>query len=59
VTQPGTGDANQQLDRLGRRERDVLDGQRLRARVGARRGDRAKDGGFALDGHGHGVDEVG
>jgi hypothetical protein len=26
VTQPRTGDANQQLDRLGRRESDLLDG---------------------------------
>jgi hypothetical protein len=47
VTQPCTGDANQQLDRLWRRESDFLDGQWLRPRVGAGRADRPQDSGFA------------
>ena len=47
VTQPRTGDANQQFNRLWRRESDFLDGQWLGPRVGAGRADRPKDSGFA------------
>jgi hypothetical protein len=47
MAQPRTGDANQQFDRLWRREIHFLDGQRLGLRVGARRSDRAQHRSFA------------
>ncbi len=51
MTQPRTGDAHQQFNRLGRREIHFLDRQWLGLRVGARRAYRAQNRGFAAYRH--------